>query len=49
MTLEIDPFQLPYVLFNDLNSLPNCAGIYFALDSESIIHYIGKAENLNKR
>jgi len=29
--------------------LPNCSGIYFVLDSNHIFHYIGKAENIQKR
>jgi hypothetical protein len=49
MNFEINLAQLPQVKFSDLDQLPNCSGIYFAHDSEGIIHYIGKAEDLQKR
>ncbi|QUS60827.1 GIY-YIG nuclease family protein [Synechocystis sp. PCC 7338] len=41
--------NLPSVNFTKLSNLPSCAGIYFVLDSNFIIHYIGKSENINKR
>lgn len=47
--IDINLFDLPFVLLSDLNNLPNCPAIYFALDSQNIIHYIGKADNLQKR
>lgn len=49
MNFYTNLLQLPYVIFSDLDSLPNCSGIYFAYDSKNIVHYIGKAKDLQKR
>ncbi len=41
--------ELPCVDFDNLTNLPNVSGIYFVVDSNNIFHYIGQAENLQKR
>ena len=41
--------QLPYVEFLKKERLPQTAGIYFAVDNEYKIWYIGKAQNLRAR
>lgn len=45
----IDPFDLPSVHLSDIKKLPDCTAIYFAIDSENRILYIGKATNLAVR
>lgn len=49
MKLTFFTENLPFVEFSELSKLPTCAGIYFVLDSNFIIHYIGKSENIQKR
>ncbi|WP_013335090.1 GIY-YIG nuclease family protein [Gloeothece verrucosa] len=46
---EVNLSDLPFVELSTLNLLPTCPAIYFVLDSKNIIHYIGKADNLQKR
>ena len=41
--------DLPYVCFSDLWLLPNASGIYFALNSDGDVLYIGLAKNIAKR
>jgi hypothetical protein len=45
----IDPFDLPSVPLVQLNKLPECTAIYFAIDSQDQILYIGQAVNLLAR
>ncbi len=49
MTELIDPFRLPYVDLSELKKLPNCPAIYFAIDSENRLLYVGQATNLAAR
>ena len=48
MTL-INPFKLPSVHLSESKKLPNCTAIYFAIDSQNRILYVGKATNLASR
>lgn len=46
---DIDPLQLPSVLFIDKKHLPDCSGVYFVVDQSETVIYIGRAENIKKR
>lgn len=49
---SLDSFQLdklPYVEFLKKDQLPETAGIYFAVDKDQKVWYIGKAQNLKDR
>jgi len=48
---EIDPLTLPSVLLIDREhlNLPRKQGIYFVIDSENEIHYIGASSDLRQR
>lgn len=48
MTL-INPFELPSVQLCELKNLPSCTAIYFAIDSDNRLLYIGQATNLAAR
>ena len=45
----LDLSSLPCVELSDRNTLPEVAAIYFAIDSEENIQYIGQTANLNRR
>lgn len=45
----IDPLQLPSVCLSRVKELPTCTAIYFAIDSQNRILYIGRASNLFER
>ena len=45
----IDPLKMPSVDLDNLNQLPDCSAIYFAIDSQNRILYIGQASNLLAR
>ena len=53
MLLELpDDLQLdilPYVEFMEKDKLPEIAGIYFAIDKNHKVYYVGKAQNLRNR
>jgi hypothetical protein len=49
MKLEQDLFSLPSVSLPEADQLPDCAGIYFAMDSNRQILYIGQARDIAKR
>lgn len=49
MNLSFKTSELPFVELSNLNNLPHCSGVYFAVDSNNIFHYIGRAEDLQKR
>ena len=52
MTLEVLNFelnQLPHVEFSKKDRLPETAGIYFVVDKNQKIWYIGQAQNLRSR
>ena len=40
---------LPSVPFDERNKLPNESGIYFVIDSQEIVQYIGRSQNIHKR
>ena len=46
-TLKLD--SLPSLPLAHRKHLPECPGIYFAIDSQGIIYYIGRSVNLNQR
>ena len=41
--------NLPSVKLSEKDRLPTTAGIYFAIDSNNQLWYVGKARNINKR
>ena len=45
----MDPFKLPSLRLSQLKELPPCVAIYFAIDEEQRVLYVGKTKNLNKR
>lgn len=45
----IDPFKLPSVYLSDRKHLPSCPAIYFAIDAENRLLYVGQATNLAAR
>lgn len=49
MYSELDFAQLPFVLLPQRDRLPCCAAIYFAIDSNDRILYVGQATNLHSR
>jgi predicted GIY-YIG superfamily endonuclease len=49
MDLNFSSEKLPFINFSEFNQLPTCAGIYFVLDSNNIVCYVGKSENIQKR
>ncbi|NEO86459.1 MAG: GIY-YIG nuclease family protein [Spirulina sp. SIO3F2] len=46
---SITPASLPSVPLGDRQDLPAIAGIYFALDSQGKVQYIGRSVNLQQR
>ena len=44
-----DPFGLPSIRLSEIKKLPSCAAIYFAIDSEGRVLYVGQATNLAAR
>lgn len=49
MFSEFDLSKLPSVHLSQLDSLPDCPAVYFAIDSENRVLYVGKAINLLAR
>jgi GIY-YIG catalytic domain len=49
MNLEQDLCALPFVSLSAADRLPDCAGIYFAIDSNQPVLYIGQAKDIAKR
>ena len=41
--------SLDSVELQDKHLLPNCSGIYYVIDNQQIIWYIGRSINLQKR
>jgi hypothetical protein len=41
----VDPFALPFVLFDQIGALPNQAGVYFLLLDDAVI-YVGQSKSL---
>jgi DNA-binding phage protein len=46
---DIDPLALPSVALENANRLPLESGIYFALDGQNTVQYIGQSQNLRRR
>jgi hypothetical protein len=46
---ELNPLALPSVALTDRKQLPEAPCIYFAIDAEGLVQYIGLTKNLNKR
>ena len=46
MPTILDPFQLPSVPLGERTQLPDCAAIYFAIDTNNRVLYVGKAKKL---
>lgn len=49
MSRSLDPLQLPSVPLAQRNHLPTCSAIYFAIDANNRVLYVGKAKNLATR
>lgn len=49
MSTSLDPLQLPSVFLADRKQLPTCSAIYFAIDANKRVLYVGKAKNLAAR
>lgn len=49
MPTLLNPLQLPSVFLKERKQLPNCAAIYFAIDVNDRVLYVGKAKNLAAR
>ncbi|MDJ0634921.1 MAG: GIY-YIG nuclease family protein [Xenococcaceae cyanobacterium MO_188.B29] len=45
----VDLSELPSFPLSWKKALPKTSGIYFAIDSEDVIHYIGMSKNINNR
>lgn len=46
---EFDLNNLPSIKLIEKEKLPTTAGIYFAVDENNYVWYVGKAQNINKR
>jgi len=46
---EINPLDLPSVPLGDRKNLPDCPAIYFVLDSNDAVLYVGRAISLARR
>ena len=46
---SINPLKLDSLKLSELNQLPSCTAIYFAIDANDRILYVGKADNLRSR
>jgi DNA-binding Xre family transcriptional regulator len=46
---DINLCALPSVLLADRKQLPQTAGIYFAIDGDGVVQYIGQSTNLRQR
>jgi hypothetical protein len=49
MSTILDPFQLPSLPLAERKKLPDCAAIYFAIDANNRVLYVGKAKKLVAR
>lgn len=47
--LSIDVYSLPYCLLSKRQTLPAVPAVYFAIDPQNTVLYVGKADNLNNR
>ncbi|MBW4444144.1 MAG: GIY-YIG nuclease family protein [Plectolyngbya sp. WJT66-NPBG17] len=46
---SINPLDLPFVPIGRRSQLPETPCIYFAIDSQGVVQYIGKSSNPRKR
>jgi excinuclease UvrABC nuclease subunit len=46
---QIKPLDLPSVPLKQRKTLPECPGIYFAIDDAGVIQYIGRSNNIQQR
>jgi hypothetical protein len=46
---DVNPLVLPSVTLSERDTLPEVSGIYFAIDSENTIQYIGRTVNVLNR
>jgi excinuclease UvrABC nuclease subunit len=46
---QVKPSDLPSVPLEQRKTLPECPGIYFAIDNTGIIQYIGRSNNIRQR
>lgn len=49
MSISLDPLQLPSLPLSERKQLPTCTAIYFAIDSNNRVLYVGKAKDLAAR
>lgn len=48
-TQDIDPLVLPFVVLEERSRLPTTPCIYFAIDDQNVVHYVGRALNPRQR
>lgn len=46
---QIDPLTLPYVMMSELDYLPTCSGVYFAIEEVEQVAYVGQSCNIRQR
>ncbi|HYX13478.1 MAG TPA: helix-turn-helix domain-containing protein [Nostoc sp.] len=46
---QVNPLSLPSLPLEWRKALPDCAGIYFAIDSNDAVQYIGRSNNIRLR
>jgi GIY-YIG catalytic domain-containing protein len=46
---QIDLLALPYVMLSELAHLPECEGIYFAIEESGELLYVGQSTNIRAR
>jgi excinuclease UvrABC nuclease subunit len=46
---EVDIKSLPYVRFSECGFLPRIAGVYFVVDPDGSVAYVGEASNIKRR
>ncbi|WP_243146794.1 GIY-YIG nuclease family protein [Scytonema sp. UIC 10036] len=46
---SVDPLTLPSLPLEWSKGLPECPGIYFAIDSQGTVQYIGRSNNIQHR
>lgn len=47
--MNVKPEDLPSLPIKWKSALPKCSGIYFAIDAEGKVQYIGRSKNINQR
>ncbi|WP_174711405.1 helix-turn-helix domain-containing protein [Nostoc sp. TCL240-02] len=46
---QVNPLSLPSLPLEWRKALPDCAGIYFAIDGNDVVQYIGRSNNIRLR